>query len=187
MANSKKHGFTLIELIVVISIVGVLAAILVPAMMGYVKKTKRTSDISSAKTIYETVIATIASNDDAADSLTAKCEHEEEVTVRYDGEEDTYTLCIACTKDGTKSGGGKKALWSGSTEETKLFVDEINAVVGKTKTPVEYRRSESGKLLDRWFICYHDEDHSQIEIWVGDSKTNTPIYRIHPQRDDNYV
>ena len=44
--------FTLIELIVVIAIIGVLAAILVPAMLGYVRKSKITTANTTAKSIY---------------------------------------------------------------------------------------------------------------------------------------
>ncbi len=67
----KKNGFTLIELIVVIAIIGVLAAILVPSMLGYVTKSKCTSANSNAKSLYNAVNTSLVDLDSEGKDITA--------------------------------------------------------------------------------------------------------------------
>ena len=55
--NLRKKAFTLTELIVVIAIIGILAAVLIPSLTGYIGKSKQTAatqEAQSVLTVYST-------------------------------------------------------------------------------------------------------------------------------------
>ncbi len=60
LKENKKKGFTLVELIVVLVILAILAALLIPALTGYIDKAKRKSVVAetrqavmAAQTLYD--------------------------------------------------------------------------------------------------------------------------------------
>ena len=71
--RSKKGGFTLVELIVVLVILAILAALLIPALTGYIDRAKEKNVIAetrqcvmAAQTLYDEAYANVAKKGTAA-------------------------------------------------------------------------------------------------------------------------
>ena len=66
MKKMNNKGFSLVELIVVIAIMVVLVAVLAPVFTKYVEQSRRSTDVTNAQSIAESVLADVA--DGAKDS-----------------------------------------------------------------------------------------------------------------------
>ncbi len=110
MRKSNKKGFTLVELVVVIAIIGVLAAILIPTMMNYVKKSRMRTANSNAKLVFES-INNMASDKVADGDKVSKITAKQAAVSSYKSSTDVLEKAVwEALKDNGENGAGYVSL-----------------------------------------------------------------------------
>lgn len=130
LRNNKK-GFTLVELIVVLTILAVLAAMLIPALQGYIEKSLETADVLHVREAYMEVLTASLTNDTENQVKTVKLKQKQDDWQSMD------PITIAGITHYKKD--GNTANWKGIPTAGGVCTVSYDAKVG-----VVFRWSESG-------------------------------------------
>ncbi len=197
MKRRNEKGFTLVELIVVIAIIGIIAAILVPTMMNYIKKANAKADIASAKQMYNSVRAVLMENDAAYGSFYQHNTMKPNVTTVSNAGSESYKLVVVCKCTGAANSyydNQTNNNWFKGNNETQTFCDALDANLGytaeKTGRIMKHTTHPNGQRTDLWLICYRNDDPERIEIWAGyfrGSGNSGPTYRVYPDPVKEYT
>ena len=123
----NKKGFTLIELIVVIAILGILAAIAIPRIGGFTDSAKEQADKVMASTIKNATAMALANGDIVATDNTGS------FTVKAAGESVVDITGITKPSDGD----GILDLISGYVDELTSLTKDVKVTITDTKVEAE--------------------------------------------------
>ncbi len=116
----SKKGFTLMELLIVVAIIAILAAICIPFFAGRLEKVRETTDLANARSAYAELMTEVLSGDSEPDAITV------ELTQKVAGWQSSLPLTIG----DVSYSGSQTANWVGTPESGGTCVVSYDAEQG---------------------------------------------------------
>ncbi len=137
----KNSGFSLVELIIVIAIMAILAAAILPALIHYIDKAKKSDDIAAADGIATSFEACIA-NDDYSAAIS---------NIQRTGTGNIDCLLISTEGD---TGWTNYTTLSGTSNDDTDTIDDLISELNQTCPPpaLKYRKSVNPQNVPAGYI-----------------------------------
>lgn len=201
MKKTNNKGFSLVELIIVIAIMAILAGAIAPALIRYIDKSRKSNDVSSAKTI-KTAVETALGNESVYEFLTtgdaATAGKFCTITItpgKATGDAATgATKCIAISGaySGSEMINGKTA-----AELMVIAQNEIGTNIGEKTPKLKYKKAADSKVgTPKSFVAaISGKGTVYVFIATGDTITltekdgeviSTDAYQLCPTVCDEY-
>ena len=193
------RGFSLVELIIVIAIMAILAAVIAPMLIRYIDKSRKASDVESASVIYNAISFSYneaypfeGDVNGVAQDADASTNNVVSVTANYGGTADgPYDLEILSVSN--PGGNG----FTAAIPQHEHFMDLIQqTLLQKNNSHDAFSRPKfrknAGSGVPQGFLIGRKLDSGGtaegFEVWVttGTSNNATPTYRLYPDCCDEY-
>ena len=187
----KNKGFSLVELIIVIAIMAILAGAIGPAIIRYIDKSRRATDVQTGKSSGKSVDLAL-NTERSHDDFEKPSANPVVVTCNVAGTSETYQAEVVCV---VEPGNG----YIFDSVEKPIFTEELNLTMDVSRTkpasenrkkmPLKYKKIPDGGTVspDVWMII-KKVDTGSPEVWIGSGTATSPEpgYRIWPETCDEY-
>lgn len=171
MKKTNNKGFSLVELIIVIAIMAILAGAIAPALIKYIDKSRKSNDVSSAKTI-KTAVETALGTEDVYEFLTGLASSSDYV----------FTVTPGATSASTALSDLTSAtVPTGYNTSTQMLVADIQTAIfsniGEKAPKLKFKKKIDGKLNQAPTNFYVSvSNKGTVAVYVGNAKpTGTDI------------